>query len=60
MCAYINKYSSQYTAAGRMNERNRIRTAVKGMCQGNLSAYHFGHVCHGFDSRGLAIPAIIA
>ena len=45
--------SAQCGDAGWAKQIREIRTAVNTACQGNLSACHFGHACHGFVSAGL-------
>jgi hypothetical protein len=41
--------SSQFRDAGRTKE---IGATVNAACQGNLSAYHFGHAWHRFYTDG--------
>jgi len=50
---FIYTYPSKYRDAGQAKEIKSIATVVNIACQGNLSACHFGHVCHGLVSPGL-------
>jgi len=44
-------YYSQYTDAGWAREiKKKLGLAVSAVCHGNLSACHFGHMCHRFPS----------
>jgi hypothetical protein len=43
ICVYIHIF---FRGAVRAKEIKKIGTAVKGACQGNLSACHFGDACH--------------
>jgi len=56
MCVYVHThthtYSSQCGDAGQAKEIKK-ETAVYATCQENLSACHFGFMCHRFTSPDL-------